>query len=568
MELLIERLLLVKSATAPSASPKGAIYYLSDVLGQYNIWRFDGRRHDALFPWDGRISAFSISPKGDVAFAADVGGDERWRLHLYVEDSVRPIALEGVNNLGSWDPEGRRLAYTSTAQDPANFYVYVYDSEKGESRKLADLPGINVVTDWGAAGILVHHAESSRDGDIYLVKDGEAKNLTKHSGEEINAGAKFLGDNKIIYLTNRGSEHVGLAVMDLTSGEAKYLVQLDREIEAFDVWGNYVAFAVNEDGFSSLYIYHLPTGLTHKVAIPPGVVTSLSWRYGRLVFSLSGPRIGHEVFAYAAEVRQLTDSPKFGLDFSQNAVPEAVKYKASDGLEVPALLYKPAGSPPYRAVVWLHGGPESQERPDFDPVVQLLVRLGYLVAAPNFRGSAGYGRTYLRLDDGEKRLDAVRDVADFVKWLQEQGLASGKPCAMGGSYGGYLTLMSLALYPDLWSCGVEVAGITNLATFLERTAPWRRRHREAEYGRLEDRGLLERLSPTTYVDRIAAPLLVIHGVNDIRVPISEAEQLVERLKALGRAVEFLRLEGEGHVLSTQGRARAYRAAAEFIRKYL
>jgi len=566
MDLLAARLLSVKSAVAPSAGPDGSILYLSDSTGQYQIWRFDGRRHDVYLPWDGRVGSYVVSPRGAVAFAADVGGDERWRIYVAEGDEVREVAVEGFNSLGVWSPDGARLAYTSTAERPEDFSLYI--SEGGGVRKVADLQGINVAADWCDEGVLVEHDESSRDGDIYLASGGEVKNLTKHSGEEVNASPRCLGGGRIAYLTDRWSEYRGIAVMDLRTGEAKPWVQLDREIDLFDVWGSYMAYAANEDGYSGLYVMHIPTGLTHKVSIPPGVITYLSWRFGKLVFSLSGPRVGHEVFVYAGEVRALTDSPKYGVDVSRNAAPDAVRFKASDGLDVPLLLYRPQAAPPYRAVFLLHGGPESQARPYFEPLTQLLARLGYMVVAPNFRGSTGYGKTYVRLDDGGRRLDAVRDVAEAVGWLAGKGLIAGRPCVLGGSYGGYLALMSLALYPELWACGVEMAGIVNLATFLERTAPWRRRHREAEYGRLEDRELLAKLSPITYADRIAAPLLVVHGANDIRVPVSEADQLVAKLRELGRRVDYIRLDGEGHVFSPAARPKIYGEAAKFIKAHL
>ncbi|CCC81125.1 S9 family peptidase [Thermoproteus tenax] len=568
MDLLARRLLSVKNAVGPSAGPDGSIYYLSDYTGQYQIWRFDWRRHDVLFPWDGRVGAMSISPRGHVAFAADVGGDERWRIYVLDGDEVSDVATEGFNNLGPWTEDGLKLAYTSTVESPADYYLYVYDRATGTSARLAELSGINAAADWCGDAVLVAHEESSRDGDIYLVGRDGVKNLTKHSGEEKNASPRCLGHGRVAYLSNRWSEYSAIALLDLNTGEAKPWVQLDREIEAFDVWENYMAYVVNEDGYSGLYIMHTPTGLTHKVGIPPGVVTSLSWRFGRLTFSLSGPQIGHEVFVYGVEVRKITESPKYGLDFSKNAVPEAVRIKASDGVVIPVLLYKPSAQPPYKAVFILHGGPESQARPYFEPLAQLLVRLGYLVVEPNFRGSTGYGKTFVTLDDGERRLNAVRDVAEVAEWAQRQGFIADRPCVMGGSYGGYLTLMSLALYPELWKCGVEIAGIVNLATFLERTAPWRRRHREAEYGRLEDRELLARLSPITYADKIAAPLLVVHGANDIRVPVGEADQLVARLRELGKEVEFLRLENEGHVLSPSARPLVYGKAVEFIKRRL
>lgn len=253
--------------------------------------------------------------------------------------------------------------------------------------------------------------------------------------------------------------------------------------------------------------------------------------------------------------------------------PELVRYPSFDGLSVPAFLFHPSARAdrPAPTLFFVHGGPESQLRPSFNPVIQYFAQRGFLVVAPNVRGSTGYGKRYSHLDDVDKRLDSVRDLAAGAEWLAAQGLADPHRIAvMGGSYGGYLVLAALTERPDLWAAGVDIVGIANFVTFLERTGPWRRRHREAEYGSLErDRALLERLSPLRQVDRIAAPLLVIHGANDPRVPIHEAEQLVASLRQRGQPVEYLRFEDEGHgLVKLDNRLAAYPRMADFLERHL
>src|SRR5205085_6052805 len=200
-----------------------------------------------------------------------------------------------------------------------------------------------------------------------------------------------------------------------------------------------------------------------------------------------------------------------------------------------------------------------------------LVARGYSVLAPNVRGSSGYGKTYAHLDDVEKRMDSVADLAQAVSWLRAQpGVDAQHIAVYGASYGGFMVLAALTTYPDLWAAGVDLVGIANFVTFLENTGPWRRHLREAEYGSLErDRDFLEEISPINKVERIRAPLLVIHGANDPRVPVGEAEQMVARLKALGRTVEYLRLEDEGHqIAKLKNKLAVYPTAVEFLRLHL
>ena len=468
MELLIKRTLSIRLATSPRAGPRGVVYYLSDVTGVMQLWRFDGVMHDVVVPWEGRVGDFRVAGEGAVAMASDVGGDEKWRLYVLDGDDVVPVSTDGVNSLGAWSPDSQQLAFTSTKDDGQNFNLYIYDRRNGAVTRLVEMPGINVVEEWSEAGIFLTHYETNLDSTIYLIRGGEARELTRHTGEALNRSPRYIGGGKMLFLTNIDSEYVGIAQMDLSTGGWKYVVQLDRDVELFDVWREYLVFSVNEGGSSGLYYMHMPSGLTHKIATPTGVVTSLQFRDGRVLFSLSSINRGHEVYSYqGGAVRQLTRSPRFGVELEKIPEPQSVWYESFDGRRIHANIYRPPGEP-RGVVVYLHGGPESQDRPEFKPLVAALLMAGYIVAAPNYRGSTGYGKTFVHLDDVEKRWDAIKDVEAFAKWLAEQGIAAKKPCVMGGSYGGYLTLMALADAPHLWACGVEIVGIFNLVTFLDR----------------------------------------------------------------------------------------------------
>ncbi len=557
----LKRALAVRTATAPRLGPRGEIYYLSDVTGVMQLWQYDGSTHDVVAYIDGRVGDYRISQDGTIALTCDKNGDENWQIYL----NFSPISTEGVNNLGAWSPSGGKLAFTSTRGGGSDFHLYIYDGDG--VKRVAELSGVNVVEEWSELGIFITHYETNLESTILLYREGEVRELTPRSAGSLARSPKYVGGGKFMFLTNIEWEYVGVALMDVSTGSWKYVIQLDRDVEHFDVWGNYMAFVANEEGNSGLYYMHIPSGLTYKIATATGVITSLQYRDGKLLFSLSSINRGHEVYLYRdGVVRQITNVPKYRIPLDKIPPPSSVRFPTHDGRKIHANLYWPVDKP-VGTVVYLHGGPESQDRPEFKPLTLALLTSGFTVAAPNYRGSTGFGKSFTHLDDGERRWDAIRDVGAFAKWLHEEGVAREKPCVIGSSYGGYLTLMALAVFPDLWKCGVEIAGMFNLVTFLERTAPWRRKYREAEYG--FDRDMLLQLSPATHVEKIQAPLLAIHGANDVRVPIYEAEQLVTRLRELGRKVELITLPDEGHVIAkVENRIRVYTAVVKFIQENL
>jgi dipeptidyl aminopeptidase/acylaminoacyl peptidase len=582
--LEVRRYLSIRSAKYPRAMKnERAVLFLSDVTGVDSPWIWRDGSVDPLLPLDDRVGGLEVSSSGLVALASDVDGNERWRLEVYDMRSGTLGSIQGdgrtsINNVGAWSSDGLVHAFTSNIRNGVDFDLYLYVHGKGVRGPVAVLEGMNSVSTWiSERYVLVVHSNTNLDRDIYLVDvvSGEVRNLTKHEGEADNRSPVPLDSSRFLFLTNADQEFTNIAVYDLGRGDWKYVYRSPRDVEALDVspGGMYVAFVENYEGFSRLYVSTVDFSEVVLVDAPQGVAADVSWGAAGIAYSVSGPRVGQEVFLAnpGSAPRAVTSSPKFGLRMEEMVVPEHVWYESWDGMRIPALIYRPrTGKPPYPAVVIVHGGPESQARPSFDMLAQIFVRLGFLVLLPNFRGSTGYGKTFVHLDDRERRMDSLRDIGALVVWAEERDLlVRGRVAITGASYGGYATLMSLALFPDYWSCGVERVGIVNLVTFIRNTGPWRRKYRIYEYGDPDTMyDVMMALSPITYLDRIRVPLMVVHGRNDPRVPISEAEQLVRRMRELGKEVVYVEIGDEGHgVAKVRNRTSVYAEVIRFIVKH-
>jgi dipeptidyl aminopeptidase/acylaminoacyl peptidase len=378
--------------------------------------------------------------------------------------------------------------------------------------------------------------------------------------------------------------------MDLQSRKIMPVTNASWDTDATEMSadGRLLAYTLNREGFSELYVRKLTDagGGDDKdtlVALPgKGVAGGLDFsRDGRkLAFSFAGARFNSDVWLYDLKTRkleQVTRASRAGIPQESFVEPELIRYKTFDGRDIPAWYYKPQNARAGDAnralpvIISVHGGPEGQERPAFNPTYQYFLARGYAVLAPNVRGSTGYGKAYMALDDVEKRMDSVADANAGAEWLVATGWADPRRiAAMGQSYGGFMVLACLCTAPDLWAAGVDVYGIANFVSFMENTHPSRRRHRAAEYGSLEQhRDVLERISPINQVDRIKAPVLAIHGEKDMRVPISETEQIVAALTSRGVPTELIRLPDEGHgLVKLPNRLRVYPAIADFLDRHI
>lgn len=581
IDLLVERFMAVRHSIYGRYNPiDGSIYYLSDISGEQVLWRSietpRGYIQDLVFPWDRRINDYKISSRGHIAFSTDRDGDERWSIYVFDRDSIRLVVGEDetINNLGEWSPDGRFLALASNYRNRVDFDLYVYDLERSVLNRVLENDGMIVPSEWVDNRVfLAVKMHTYQDTDILLVdsSSGSAVNLTRHESEAINTRPTVINDRYFIFITNRDREFSGVALYDLVRREWRYILLEEWDIELIDYDNGFLAYVVNENGSSVLKISDLDGKIRREILRVDGTIDHIDFRSGRLILSINSPRHGLEIFRLdlGGELVRVTHSPKAGLSEEEFVSPERFAYRSFDNLLIHGLLYrplKPLREPP-PAVVYLHGGPESQERVWFNRVQQALLRLGVAVVAPNYRGSSGYGKTFIHLDDVEKRINAVHDVYHALDYLgREKKIDLERLCVMGASYGGYLTLMMLSIYPEIWRCGVEIVGIVNLLTFIKNTGAWRRRYRVVEYGDPEKHAdIMLRLSPISYVDKIRAPLMIVHGARDPRVPVSEAEQLVEALRNRDVEIRYIRLDDEGHGISkVRNRIKVYSEVLRFI----
>jgi dipeptidyl aminopeptidase/acylaminoacyl peptidase len=577
------RYLKVRGAYGPSWSPDGRrVSFLTDITGVPQVWEVpvEGGWPDQLTFHEERVMSARYSPVGNsLLFGMDAGGNERAQLFLLGDGEERDLTRDpdAIHYSGGFSPDGRRIAYTATRRNGTDFDVYVQALD-GEPALVWEVSGYHTVADWGPDGLslIISRQHSNLDNDLYELdlETGEPRLLTPHEGE-----ARFQAVNPTLggalYLaTDRDGDFLRLARLDAGTLELEYLTPDDRDVEGVELSkdGRYLAAVRNVDGYSDFMLFNGRGRRMPTPEMPSGMIGGFAFSpdSGRLAFTLTGPDRNPDVWILDlpdGEPRRLTRSSTAGIPRSTFQRPEVVRYPSFDGREIPALFYEPEedGAP---VIVNVHGGPESQSRPMFAPVTQYFLDCGYAVFAPNVRGSTGYGKAYTHLDDVRLRMDSVKDLAHAAHWLRERG--HERVAVMGGSYGGFMVLAALTEYPELWSAGVDIVGIANMVTFLENTGSYRRALREPEYGSLEDdREFLESISPIHKAENIMAPLMVIHGKNDPRVPVGEAEQIVERVKANGGAVEYLLYEDEGHGLAKlKNRLDAYPKIAAFLNRHL
>jgi dipeptidyl aminopeptidase/acylaminoacyl peptidase len=597
------RFVSVRRAYGPAVFPDGRrIAFVSDLTGVPQIFavELEGGWPEQLSFTQERVGAVYVAPGDDRAVvASDVGGDECIQLYLLTAhgEGMTPLTAQptAAHLFGGWSPAGRSIGYAANRRDRSRFDVYVQAIETGEVQLLYESSGLCEVAGWSPDGarLLVRLVPSSTDADLIEVDlaDGRVRALTPHQGcARFERPAYERGGGAIFLLTDVGSDAMALARLDRRTLAVTPVVTSAGEVEdlALSPDGERLAYAVNVDGYSRVHVRDLRTDTTSTLDLPAGVVSRdfvgnwndhLVWTPdGRqLLFSLTTARETQDVWIADVETRQarrLTRASPAGIPSGVLAEARLVRYPTFDRREIPAFLYVPRDARPdgvRPAIVLIHGGPESQIRPAFDPTVQYFVHRGYVVLTPNVRGSTGYGKAYMALDDVERRMDAVADAHAAAGWLVESGWAHRERIAtMGQSYGGFMVLACLCTYPDTWAAGVDIYGIASFVSFLETTHPMRRRHREAEYGSLTaHRELLERLSPLNHVKEIRAPLLAVHGERDIRVPHGETVQIVEALRSRGVPVEFISLPDEGHgLVRLANRLRVYPAIADFLDRHV
>ena len=587
-----ERYLCIRSAYTPAWLAGGArVAFLTDITGTPQVWAVDatGGWPDQLTFFQDKVWALSAAPDGGrFVCTRDIGGNERYQLFLVSADGIETRRLtqidDAIHHFGGWSHDGRRIAYASNARNGLHFDAYVQPVDGGEPEMVFRSEGNYRVLGWSPddAQLLLCHEVSSAHQPLYLLSlsDGSIRLLTAKDEPVSNRQIRWASDGTLYLLTDRGRDFKGLARLETATGELIYLTDYQWDIEylAISPDAQTLAYVVNVDGYARLHIHDLAAGQSGQVlGLPQGVVAEPTFSSdGKLVaVSVQSPQHNLDIWVVdvdSFECRQISQSSLAGIPRDSLVEPELIHFETFDGRQIPAFFYRPPGVESLLPVIlYVHGGPASQARADFDPRFQYFLSRGYAILATNVRGSSGYGKTYMALDDVRKRMDSVTDLKYAVEWLRASGVADPERIVIyGRSYGGFMVLAAVTTFPELWAAAIDVVGIANWVTFLERTGSWRRAHREKEYGSLEqDREFLESISPIHRVDRIQAPMLVIHGANDPRVPVSEADQIVSSLRDRGHPVEYLRYEDEGHKISKLGnRIDSFTRMADFLDRYL
>ncbi|HWP81711.1 MAG TPA: prolyl oligopeptidase family serine peptidase [Bacteroidota bacterium] len=546
-----------------------------------------------------RVGGARFNPKRDdyIILSKDVGGGEWFQLYRYdVATGAISLLTDGgrsQNSLGTWSSAGDRIAYASTRRNGKDRDIYVMDpTNPGTNKLVLQVEGGG----WGAIdwspddkSLLVGEYVSINESYLHLVDlaTGSKTLLTPKGKEQVAyGGAEFSPDGKGIYLTtDLNSEFQRLAYFDLATKKYKFLTEhIQWDVDNFEVSpdGTMIAFVTNEDGIGVLRILDTQTGKELPAPkLPNGVIGGISWhpQIVELAFTLSTAKSPSDVYSYnpkTGTVERWTFSETGGILTDNFPEAQLIKWKSFDGKMISGFLYRPpsrfTGKRP--VIVNIHGGPESQARPGFLARNNYyLNEMGIAMIFPNIRGSSGYGKTFLKLDNGFLREDSYKDLAALLDWIKQQpDLDGDRILVTGGSYGGHATLAVATFYSDKIRCAVDVVGMSNLVTFLQNTESYRRDLRRVEYGDERDpkmKAYLEKIAPLNNVEKVKKPLFVIQGKNDPRVPWTESEQIVKSLKARSVPVWYLLANDEGHGFAKKkNQDYQFYTTVMFIQKFL
>jgi dipeptidyl aminopeptidase/acylaminoacyl peptidase len=565
-----------RAATFNGWSPDGKGILIGtrfgDTVQLHRVYEPGGRREQITFFNEPANGGFIPEAKdGALIVTMSRGGSENDQVYYFDRHSGQAKLLtdgKSRNLAGPVVHDGARMIIHSNSRNLRDTDLYTADPRKpGSLQLLMQVDNEHwTATDWSRDGskLLMNRYVSINESYPALFDvSSRQKTLLPIPGDGTAAfgSLKFAADGKSVWLsTDARGEFRQLGRLDLTTQEYTWFTEdIGWDIDAIEVEPNsdLVAFSVNEDGASGVYL--IEKGKRRKVELPLGTVASLAFSPDgkHLGFTLGRPEAPADAYSLSLADNKLTRwtySEVGGLNAATFVTASRIQFAAKDGLKIPAYYFKPRRASkdrPAAVLINIHGGPESQYRPTFNGIEQFyLQELGLAVIHPNVRGSAGYGKTYLKLDNADKREDSVRDIGSLLDWVATQPeLDNSRVVVMGGSYGGYMTLASLTNFGDRIKAGVDIVGIASFRTFLKNTSAYRQDLRRAEYGDERDAKMqeyFEQIDPLNNVDRIKSALMVIHGRNDPRVPFSEAEQIAKTVAASGRKVWTVYADNEGH----------------------
>jgi dipeptidyl aminopeptidase/acylaminoacyl peptidase len=559
-----------------------------------------GARKQLTF-FEERVGEASYDPKTGrmIVLGRDTGGDEFTQLYRYdvADGRVTQLTAGGRSQNGNvvWCNAGDRFAYSSTARNGKDRDLRMMDPRdpKTTDRMLVQLEGAGFgIADWSPDDrtILALEYESVNRSHVWLVDvaSGKKELLTPRSAADTvsYSNLAFSGDGKAVWLTtDRDSEFRRLAYLDLATRKITPITtDLPWDVEEVEPSpnGRTIAFCTNEAGASKLYLMDAATRSYRPVSkLPSGLVGSLDWRADgtELGFGMTSSRSPADVYSLivkSGEIVRWTESELGGIVASELSIPDLIRWKSFDGLEITGFYYKSnarfTGKRP--VIIQIHGGPEGQARPGFIARNNYFMNeLGVAMIFPNVRGSLGFGKTFSKLDNAFLRENSVKDIGALLDWIAQQPeLDASKVLVTGGSYGGYMTLASLVHFNDRLAAGVDMAGVSNYNTFFAKTEPYRQDLRRVEYGDERDpevKAFFDRIAPVNNAQKISKPLFVVQGANDPRVPQAEAEQMVATVKKNGSPVWYLLAKDEGHgYRKKENNDYLFDASVMFVKRYL
>jgi dipeptidyl aminopeptidase/acylaminoacyl peptidase len=545
------------------------------------------------------INAAWYAPHSDqhgFIFSMDVGGGEFYQFYWFDEKTGQYSLLtdgKSRNENLLWSNRGDSAVFSSTKRNGADFDIYLMaGADANKIKLLKELSGEWAPLDWSPDDrqLILRHYISINESYLFLfdIASGEMKEINPTNGNKKIAygDVKFARDGKgVYYAADEDSEFLRLVYYDLASGKKTIITpDLNWDVAnlAVSLDGKRLAYDVNEGGISRLYLAAISEPIrAHVVEMTAGVISDMKFdrASARLGFTLTTPASPADAYSLDLannKVTRWTFSEVGGLNADSFVAPELIEYATFDAVNgktrmIPAFYYKPRNQSdkPFPVVIYIHGGPESQSQASFNSTIQYMINeLGVAVMMPNVRGSSGYGKTYLELDNGYKREDSVKDIGKLIDWIATRPELDARRIAVaGGSYGGYMTLASMTHFNDRLKCAIDVVGISNFVTFLESTQEYRRNLRRPEYGDERDpkmREFLISISPTTSAAKITKPLMVVQGLNDPRVPVTEATQMVQTVRGNGNEVWYLLAKDEGHGFKKKTNLEFYLGAIGFF----
>jgi dipeptidyl aminopeptidase/acylaminoacyl peptidase len=562
----IEAMAKVGACYSPSFSPDGSeIAFISNISGIPQLWKIPstGGWPIQLTNFNDPVSNAIWSPKGNkIAFQLAPGGGMNSQIYTIKADGseIERITGGGKSNnwMGNWSDDGNYLSYSSNQNNPSGMDSHLYNMLTKTTELSIVNQGIGRITDIGKDNdrFLLSRVASRGSNDLYLIdKESNETLLTKHSGPGSFYG-EFSPNGEIYISSNLNRDKIAFG--KIKNRKIEVLSERgDSELQnfIFNESGSMALLIWNVAGKNEISLFDIQNQKELKTLDMPveqvgGGDFSSDDRY--FLFTGSGSTEPANVWLYDFEndsFTKLTDSPHPGINLEELIAPELVKFKSFDGLELSGWLYQPAvGNSPYPTVISYHGGPEGQSRPSFSYTFQALLSQGIAVFSPNVRGSSGFGKEFVNLDNGALRTNGIKDIEACYNYVVESGFADkSKVGIMGGSYGGYMVMAGITEYPDMFAAAANLFGVVNFITFFEETEPWMAAISKVEYGDPDtEADMLRALSPINKVAVVKTPTIVLHGANDTNVPVVEAEQVVENLKKRNIPVEYILFQDEGH----------------------